>query len=138
MTSPTLLDLAAIVEKLTGPCRETDAEIWMTLHPDWRNYPRNEMGGWDCPTGRTRAAEPYTASLDTAMTLVPEGHGFYFRRNCSADGEVVYCNAQVWPFSDPRDDEAPHYWANSPEDAPAIALVAACLKARAALEASHG
>lgn len=36
---------------------------------------------------------------------------------------------------DPRDDEAPRYWANSPENAPAIALVAACLKAR---EASRG
>lgn len=137
MTS--LLDLAGRVEALTGPCREMDADIGIAvgLFSEKHGLPG---GGWVSRDEHSAvvAAPNFTESLDCAVTLVPERHGFYFRRNCSADGDVIYCNAQVWPFSDPRDDEAPRYWANSPENAPAIALVAACLKARAASEASRG
>ncbi len=73
MSKAVLLELADRVEKASGPDLELDAEIWMTLHPDWRDYPRNDFGGWDCQTGKTRAAQPFTSSLDAAMTLVPEG-----------------------------------------------------------------
>jgi hypothetical protein len=49
----TLYDLADKVERLTGPCRETDAEICLAIKR---------------PQGIVRAPA-YTASLDAAMTL---------------------------------------------------------------------
>lgn len=63
-----------------------------------------------------REAPAYTASLDAAMTLVPEGYDWaVFRTN---GGLTV------------------HAWCGSREDVfaatPALALTAACLRARAA------
>jgi hypothetical protein len=83
----------------------------------------------DGPDAKHGDLPALTASIDAAMTLVPEGHGFYLRRNISSDGDVIYCNAQVWPFSDPSDDEAPRSWSNSDEKHPALALCAASLRA---------
>lgn len=56
-----LLDLAARCEAATGPDRELDRAIELAIFPD-RTDP--------CPTVELLA---YTASLDAAMTLVPEG-----------------------------------------------------------------
>lgn len=58
-----LIGLAERVEALEGPDREVDAEIAETY---WRYNCRNPI--WDC--GPVAA---YTASLDAAMSLVPEG-----------------------------------------------------------------
>lgn len=77
----------------------------------------------------------YTGSLDATASLVPDGHAS-IRRNCSSDEEEVYCNALVWRVSDPRDPEMVVHWANTDENAPALALCIAALKAIKALWAA--
>lgn len=66
-------DLIERLEKATGPDRELDAEIWMTLNPSWRDYPRTEAGGWITPLAMSAPASPYTDSIDAALTLMPKG-----------------------------------------------------------------
>lgn len=72
--------LAARVEALTGPCRETDAAIVLAICPG------AEVGSYgDCEyvvfhaeairISNKQTLPAYTASLDAAMTLVPEGCG---------------------------------------------------------------
>ena len=116
-----LLALADAVEKLQTPSWEVDAEIDAVI---WgRETPRSE-GGWNMLTGRwMQPNEPYckkyTASLDEAMTLVPEGGWYWAVKNypvakCAASiGGIHYANAAT----------------------PALALTAACLRARAQAEA---
>ena len=58
MTRETLLALADRVEKLSGPCRETDAAIW------------NACEAW---LTSDHLCPHFTRSIDAAMTLVPEG-----------------------------------------------------------------
>jgi hypothetical protein len=133
-----LLALAEKVEAAKGADRELDCLIFESCHrlltPERRGTidgePTGEYYGLDGEQLPVRAPR-YTGSLDAALTLVPPLHGYYVRENCSRDGEVVYCNAQVWPYSDPRDEDAPRYWANAPEKLPALALTAGALKARA-------
>jgi len=72
-------------------------------------------------------------SLDAAVKLVPNGHAWQVRHKCSRDGDVAYCNAQVWRYSDPRDDDVPRHWAS--HEHAALAIVIAALKAR---EAGNG
>ena len=79
-------ELVARVEALTGPCRETDAEIYLALYlPDWRKgSPWKKTNGWFKPGcaidamafffhdglgWNHKTAPTYTASLDAAMTL---------------------------------------------------------------------
>lgn len=52
-----MTNLSERVMALSGPDREVDAEIWRIIHP----------------TSQYRLAPSYTASIDAAMTLVPEG-----------------------------------------------------------------
>lgn len=61
-----LLELAALAEAASGPDRELDLDIATAV----RRTPF--LPRW---SGQTRAlqAKAYTASLDAAMTLVPEG-----------------------------------------------------------------
>jgi hypothetical protein len=84
-----LLALAARVEALTGPCRETDAEIAVALR-DGVNLPYWAIdwdGEWwstikgsvvllhsDGRQGPHFTSRDYTASLDATMTLVPDAH----------------------------------------------------------------
>ena len=127
-----LLDLAKRCEEATGPDRELDGQIWIACladaasrkayidglavsqsEADWRlDY---MMGGF-CPT----------SSLDAAMTLVPEGMGWFV----STTG--------------PEDDERPYALVGNPHTetdtskgasaaTPALALTAAALRARAAM-----
>lgn len=71
--SDNLASLADRVEALSGPCRETDADIAEAcgLAPDgWMRV----KGGWIHREGvGSRSAPKFTASLDAAMSLVPEG-----------------------------------------------------------------
>jgi hypothetical protein len=84
-----LLELADRVERLTGPCRETDAAIWCALngkkykgHFPVYGEPSKTRVEYTDPPKRTRLvsgphvggdALQYTASIDAAMTLVPPG-----------------------------------------------------------------
>lgn len=71
-----LRELADKVEKLSGPDRETDCLIHNAL---WGTRMWADTHGFECHDtnghgGMWRANPPrYTASLDAAMTLVPEG-----------------------------------------------------------------
>lgn len=64
-----LSELAARVEAATGPDRELDARITVALDGlgEWGELRRSGYAIQDFK------APPYTASLDAAMTLVPEG-----------------------------------------------------------------
>ncbi len=80
-----LVGLAERVEALAGPCRETDALIWEIVAPDeWAVFvaqnrammPKARLEADKLATlaARAKASAPrFTASLDAAMTLVPEG-----------------------------------------------------------------
>lgn len=70
-----LLELAKRCEAATGPDTQLDVVIACTLHGwvqaegrPWLFY--DPADKWK----RSRKANPYTASLDAAMTLVPEDH----------------------------------------------------------------
>ncbi len=72
MTS-TLEELAVRVEGAAGPDREIDAQIAGGL--GWCVGPEGNRGGrcGRTPQGTWKVVPRYTASLDAAMTLVPEG-----------------------------------------------------------------
>lgn len=139
----TLLDLAAKCEAATGPSDELDCLIHRAAYPDKRvmfdhgkafgpgpkraaSYGRLAdfpMIDWDDWHGVAMHidAKPVTASLDAAMSLVPEGHGFGVTRH-PHDG-----TGRAWCLSK---------WKSNPlgtvAATPALALTAACLRARAA------
>lgn len=128
----TLLELADRVETLTGPCRETDAEIWRACEYDtfvwWEaaeraSFSRNstEEHRQSVIAARAKAAAPrYTASLDAAMTLVPANH--WVRQYYDDFG--VQAEAMC--------GKATHSAVMVRGATPALALTAAALRARAA------
>lgn len=130
-----LLSLAARVEQLTGPCRETDLDIaclildhrndpnywaWQSSRP--KGAPEKPVRGFWSTPGRFRS---YTKSVDAAMTLVPENHEW-------EAGTALLVNA-AWAGVVSLDGR----W-QAKAATPALALTAASLRARAALEGSHG
>jgi hypothetical protein len=125
------------VENATGPNLATEVSLAILLDqtPDgfrfveetqcWQRYVavRDDVEIWMPPA--------YTASLDAALALVEEklpGWDWSLRHSVSADSVIRYANAVVWVPSDPRDDEAPRYWANH-NHSPLLALLAALLRA---------
>lgn len=139
--SDTLLALAARVEAASGPDRELDAEAWLaTTHGATRRQWSyiHKASGRECHIDETRDATrrliivpAYTSSLNSAMTLVPSGFSFEVRSSGTGDKG----QANVWnPMRAPGQCE----WRAKDCASPALALVAACLKARAAMEMSHG
>ena len=114
MTRATLLALADRVEALTGPCRETDERVGMGI-----GLKRTMRVGHEC-LGTDRVVPVmcphYTASLDAALSLVPEGWGSVrFEQGFGGIG----C------FLNQHDTFA---------TTPALALTAAALRARAMME----
>lgn len=78
-----LLVLADRVEKLTGPDRDLEAEIWLACTPgatrDKWSY-IHKATGRECTVDETRDATDrliivpsFTASIEAALTLLPEG-----------------------------------------------------------------
>lgn len=113
------LELAERVEAASGPDRELDALIHEVFGLPF------EMEYWseaDTTPQRNLSKVPhYTASLDAAMTLVPDGWnwGVWMRHDWREQ------NAQVWHPA--RDASTLHGYAATP----ALALCAASLRARA-------
>jgi len=73
-TKAQLTQLAERVMGLSGPDREVDAAIWLwRAAPEWDNplSPEEQMQ-W----AREAAKPAFTASLDAAMSLAPEGWEF--------------------------------------------------------------
>jgi hypothetical protein len=69
-------ELIAKLEKATGPDRELDVAIVYALHPDIGNYDGLCVGDepifWHEPY-RKQPCPRFTASIDAALSLVPEG-----------------------------------------------------------------
>lgn len=134
MTRDDLTALIARVEAATGPDREVDAEIARTLLPhNAEHVARSRSGwsyrvfgpeGWDDEWMETR---PYTASLDAAMTLVPEGGEWNaaggWTSGCLPSSRAKAVKATAWVWGAERGVFAA---------TPALALTAAALRARLA------
>lgn len=111
-------DLIERLEGLTGPCRECDSLIGKHLFPerDWVAFEENGVDIWwsRCPyeDGAFDGPKPYTASIDAAMTLVPEGWSVHCHFMPREMGNVVKVGT--------REGEG---------KTPAIALCIAALKA---------
>ena len=128
MTRATLLALAERVEAATGADRELDAQVWLACVP---GTTRNELcyihkaSSRECVIDETRDANRrliivpyYTASLDAAMSLVPSGY----------EWSVNWCGNSVANVSEIGVDYPVHCGGAA---TPALALTAACLRARA-------
>lgn len=118
------MELAEIIAKLKateGPDRTLDEAIEMAVHPMLATLPRTEIGGWMHPThGMVAPPQHYTASLDAALMLVPEGY------NTSIEIASFQNAAWVQKHGEPvRSDYGT-------KRAPAIALCIAALGARVA------
>jgi hypothetical protein len=131
MTDPTtLLALAERCEQAVGPDRELDQDISRVLLPAEAEGITRSRYGWSYrvfgPSGwgdfKWLENLPFSASLDAAVTLVPEGHE-WLRKN-----EI--CMTVYRAPTDPK-EWARHIDARGAT--PALALCAAALRARAAL-----
>lgn len=115
-----LLELAKRCEQATGPDRELDEAIQAALagaEIEWQEYA--QKNAYHCGTRWINIGEikPYTASLDAAMELVPEG----------MHGQVQFGNRPgAWVGHEGTD--APDF---NVAVTPALALCAAALRARA-------
>ena len=122
----TLDELIRRLESATGPSRELDAEIWMTLYPNWRSYTRDEQHGaddvaWITPhDGRSYLASHYTEAIDDAITLIPDG----LMMSMTIGHGKAAVNIKTGSILDPKTKEWPGY------GLPAIAICIAALKAR--------
>lgn len=123
-----LLKLAERCEQATGPDRELDALIFAALNPTRlpaKNIPNTFVDGERFVgtvyiTKHTRSVPRYTASLDAAMTLVPEGLDWFRER-----GALV-------PFIISVDGPTCRYISEC-DNSLILALCAAALRARASL-----
>lgn len=151
-------DLIERLEGLTGPCRECDAliarSIGMCLHPNKTKSGAQSDTGFDCDDcgadswgnkskdGFNRrlsdGCPAYTASIDAAMTLVPEGWWLAgmcfcppdFRTERDKEYSAQIAGPITWGTIDYGGPEEPLYEHESGDAAtPAIALCIAVLKA---------
>ena len=117
-----LLKLADRVEALDGPDREVDVEV--ALCTGWEN----RLGAkqeWLKPNGFASTEGPpyFTASLDAAMTLVPDGW-LWEVGNYAAKGDATVTH----PNYNPDTYNGIQVWVEA--KTPALALCAAALRAR--------
>jgi len=115
-----LLELAERVEKAEGPDEDLDQAIGTLLWQDQTDEePRNVF---DC-------YQRYTASLDAAMTLVPEGAAWTAQQGMDPDRTAFGAVTLPSPAPDIPPPDFQVFAAT-----PALALTAAALRARAAME----
>lgn len=131
-TESELIALAERCEAATGPDRELDEAIAVLVGKDSRTGPIHPSlaprGYYDGPS--------YTASIDAALSLVPEG--FSWAVGSAEDGGHATVSKM------PEDDEAysggrlpaPEVMTHGYAATPALALTAAALRARAAAQVS--
>ncbi len=122
-----IADISGLVERVeaaSGPDRELDCLIENALGlAKFERDPRVNFGDADY----TRAPyKHYTASLDAAMTLVPEGWGFAVH---TADDRARTARAVCWTEGN-RAVRSPKTSDDGPIATPALALCAAALRAR--------
>ena len=130
-------ELIERLEKAEGPDAELDKCIMMAV--DYKEYERRWWAArpddiaarYMSKDQQKQMAEdnwiapPYTASIDAALTLVPDGHA-------SAVGTMAFKDSDKLPWATYW---TPQGWPYSTEAAtPALALCAAALRARAQME----
>jgi hypothetical protein len=117
----TLLALADRCEKADGPDRELDYAILIALGYSWR---RMAWGGDDKDIWK--GSSLFTASLDAAVTLVPEGWGWAV----STTGAGLPC-----AYGHPPGNGLAVAWIDdTPAATPALAMCAFALRARTGME----
>lgn len=127
----TIAELIERLEKATGPDRELDDLIaGVVLNPGGEvrleGMPSGEPGikTYFYPDGTRGTSLRYSSSIDSALTLVPEGWGWLVR-DFKGDGEEgAYADVPHLTIESNMDGQAFH-------KIPAIALCIAALKARA-------
>jgi hypothetical protein len=118
MTDPaTLLALADRCEQAAGPDRGIDAEIARFLILAGAEDIARSRYGWSY----------FTASLDAAVTLVPEGRAWTLGQNI----HHLYWQANINALND--DGNPTSFGFGGPCNYPALALCSAALRARAAM-----
>lgn len=129
----TLLALAERCETAEGPDDVLDADIMAAVHPEltvhpWvrRTYPNGKRPFFadtsDPDNLNVVSTSRFTASLDAAVTLVPDDYGWQMRRGHVGGGRTV---CYLW--------DGKGIWSPTVVAAtPALALCAAALRARAA------
>lgn len=127
-------ELIARIEAATGPDREIDRDIFSAVFPELVPSPivtsgygwRQDRGGWWLATGEDSRTPPktiyplrFSASIDVALTLMPEG---YFP-------VIDFVKNRCW-IRDAQGFDMPNGCAYGFAATPALALCAAALKAR--------
>lgn len=141
----TLIELAERCEKLAGPCRETDAGIWLATTPGATRRKSSyvhKATGRTCDVDETRApggllivVPSYTGSLDAALSLIPAG----WTRAVDATAPEAGIDVDLYApddFSEPVKGTHPSslVWDSKPVAASEyLATCAAALRARAAI-----
>jgi hypothetical protein len=103
-----LLELASRIEAATGPDHDLDRDIAAALGAKW--------------VERGPFAKGFTASIDAAISLTPEGWYLGDLTQCNEDDEPQACLTQIEP---------PHRDAGATGATLALALTAAALRALA-------
>jgi hypothetical protein len=140
-SSAGLPKLAERCEQATGPSYALEVEIWDAIYPgeredrwqEWLRVSPSSLTHILGPADRDGYVKPrraFTASLDAAMTLVPEN-------SHSGMGEIV--NVSLWDTNGVYPDHvrASAWVSGAPRTygaTPALALCAASLRARASQE----
>lgn len=110
-----LTELAKRVEAATGPSRALDHDVAVAI-------------GERASNGAINVAAMYTGSLDSAMTLVPEGWQYWEVRMKRIGTDDPAAAAEISRMI--GDDVE---FENGYAATPSLALTAACLRARAAM-----
>src|SRR6185437_4519540 len=122
-----LLELASRCEAATGPDRDLDWAITQVRHPSENPHPRNQELFLLCDGHFRRSDFNYTASLDAAMSLVPEGWDTQLRTHVTTDGTAMAVLTDKAWF-----DEEPHgSLIQADAGTASLALTAAALRALA-------
>lgn len=96
-------ELIAALETATGPSRELDVEIGLLLAPEGAHRtPDRPAGTYAIAPGECRQAPWFTASLDAALTLVPEGMWWHVGAGRTRPDEPLYGAIILWPGDDPQ------------------------------------
>lgn len=124
--------LACQVMDLDGPSYEMDCAIWDAIYPGERAARFEKLTAKGSPyhmrlgladmDGYVRPLRAFTASLDAAMTLVPEGWQWYVT---SCDEEDIAQACVTSPLDHDKDGGCKDYAVHA--SAPALALTAAVL-----------
>jgi hypothetical protein len=138
--SETLSSLIKRVEEATGPDRELDLLIYRAttkegsveekiaaMRDSLGREPSDAAKSLYRDSERNFSPPRYTASIDAALTLVPEGWDASIHRQEASAPKAVCCGA-VLRNPGRKDEPVFSVW---DKPTPALALVAAALKARA-------